>query len=343
MKKAIFSLLALALCIPVASTTVEASDFGDVEGHWAKESINWATNLKMVQGYEDGSFRPDELISQEEFLALFIRTNPKDQDTMNEDIKGATWSDRYYQSAAQLHMVIQSDMNERTKPITRGQAAQLITGTFGFHYSVDGSIAYLYDRGISSGKKAKTLDGFDKESGLTRAEAVQFLKILIEKLPTRNFQNCADEEEENPSIPKYYGIPGPYHMHGSIASRTNMFDLPNMGISVMYKPQSVGRTPRIPPKGKRLIELRINVMIKLPKEGETQTTWPTLSILKEVTTKEGNHPDSKDIFLTGGPEYIENSVYKAISIGILINEKESLKDIIFQDPIDQSTIEIEME
>ena len=35
------------------------SEFTDLAGHWAREEIGKAASLGWIQGYEDGTFRPD--------------------------------------------------------------------------------------------------------------------------------------------------------------------------------------------------------------------------------------------------------------------------------------------
>ena len=62
-----------------------------------------------------------------------------------------------------------------------GLVAKIIAGTSGKHYSVEVAIAYLYDNDLSNGKIDKTLNGFDQDALLTRAEAVQFFKLTADK------------------------------------------------------------------------------------------------------------------------------------------------------------------
>ena len=47
--------------------------FPDISGHWAKDYINQAANKGFVNGYEDGSFRPENPITREEFAVLLYR------------------------------------------------------------------------------------------------------------------------------------------------------------------------------------------------------------------------------------------------------------------------------
>ena len=56
---------------PFGST--DSVDFSDISGHWAEELICIAANNGWVKGYEDGTFRPDRLITRAEAMTLINR------------------------------------------------------------------------------------------------------------------------------------------------------------------------------------------------------------------------------------------------------------------------------
>ncbi len=49
------------------------ADFTDIEGHWAKEYIDATSDALWINGYEDGTFRPDNFITRAESMAIFNR------------------------------------------------------------------------------------------------------------------------------------------------------------------------------------------------------------------------------------------------------------------------------
>ncbi|KKO53101.1 S-layer homology domain-containing protein [Paenibacillus sp. DMB20] len=49
------------------------AELTDVKGHWAEKAIREAVELGWVQGYKDGTFRPDAKISRAEFAVLLGR------------------------------------------------------------------------------------------------------------------------------------------------------------------------------------------------------------------------------------------------------------------------------
>ena len=45
----------------------------DYAGHWAEESIRWCISKGLMQGYEDGSFRPDKPVTRAELATILKR------------------------------------------------------------------------------------------------------------------------------------------------------------------------------------------------------------------------------------------------------------------------------
>ena len=63
-------LIIMSLVFPVSGARAEA--FGDLEGHWAKQSIETASSLGLIKGFPDGSFAPDEPITLSELLSMLV-------------------------------------------------------------------------------------------------------------------------------------------------------------------------------------------------------------------------------------------------------------------------------
>lgn len=55
--------------------TVSGEDaFPDISGHWAEQYINEAAAIGIINGYEDGTFRPQKLITRAEAMTMVNRT-----------------------------------------------------------------------------------------------------------------------------------------------------------------------------------------------------------------------------------------------------------------------------
>lgn len=59
--------------------------FKDVENHWAKDKIKRAAELGLVEGYPDGSFKPDEKVTRAENTVVALRLYDLAKETF-EDI-----------------------------------------------------------------------------------------------------------------------------------------------------------------------------------------------------------------------------------------------------------------
>ncbi|MDO7905502.1 S-layer homology domain-containing protein [Paenibacillus sp. JX-17] len=55
-------------------STVLPAGFKDIRGHWAEAAIQQAHSLKLISGYQDGTFRPNAKVTRAEFAAILSRT-----------------------------------------------------------------------------------------------------------------------------------------------------------------------------------------------------------------------------------------------------------------------------
>jgi len=70
-----------------AAVTTTGSAFTDISGHWAESTIKEAVSLKIVGGYPDGTYLPDNLIKREEFYKLLTNILTEKPDTTNTKIQ----------------------------------------------------------------------------------------------------------------------------------------------------------------------------------------------------------------------------------------------------------------
>ena len=63
-----------AAVLAVGCTTLTAGAFTDTENHWAASAINkWSQEYGIIQGYDDGTFRPDNSITRGAFAGILDR------------------------------------------------------------------------------------------------------------------------------------------------------------------------------------------------------------------------------------------------------------------------------
>ncbi|BBI31798.1 S-layer homology domain-containing protein [Cohnella abietis] len=239
-------LLTISIFIISGASSLSSSVYKDVEGHQAESAIIWATNQKLVKGYKDGSFKPNLEVTEAEFLAMLLRLFPNAITLLNKSTSKPSdnWSDSYYSVAALFNMPVTGlvEPKQRVNAITRGQVAELVTGAFGFHYDTDGSIAFLFDRGLSIGRSGKTIKGYEASKNLTRAEVVVLLKLVSDKSPSPELQVRAKELSSNKSTDKYrdkmslfYGTNGHLSQGGAYRKTsfaTQLSQLQDLGMTV---------------------------------------------------------------------------------------------------------------
>ncbi|OQB12023.1 MAG: Endo-1,4-beta-xylanase A precursor [Firmicutes bacterium ADurb.Bin193] len=114
-----------------AAEAVGYSDAADISP-WATKSVDLLTKLGIFKGYDDNNFRPHEVISREELVAVIMRamsvqsgqgsTSFTDDESISDWAKGSV-------VAAYMAGIIQGHNDHSFRPqddVTRGQAAAII-------------------------------------------------------------------------------------------------------------------------------------------------------------------------------------------------------------------------
>lgn len=149
-------------------------DSADMKGHWAERLFYWATRHNIIEGYPDGTIRPDQPMTEAEFLKTFYRP------FLAALTVGKDWTESLYRHASSWKHPVSGGNNTelRHAPISRRKAAEIIAAAQGVRYSGDDAIVYLLGNRLAAGKKDATLEGFAGDDLLTRAEAVQWIRTL---------------------------------------------------------------------------------------------------------------------------------------------------------------------
>lgn len=166
-------LLLLTISAP-AQAFAEPLIFKDTNGHWAGSYISWAVEQKLTQGYGDGSFKPNKLVNEAEFLAMLLRAYGISPGSSTSDI---AWFKPYYDYANSLGWPTSS--MPQNGEFRRGQAAMLLASAVnGKAFNEQNAIQWLLDEKISNGRTSATVSGFIPDGKLTRAEALTFFYNL---------------------------------------------------------------------------------------------------------------------------------------------------------------------
>ncbi|HIW33744.1 MAG TPA: S-layer homology domain-containing protein [Candidatus Paenibacillus intestinavium] len=178
--------------------------FKDINNHhWAHNSIEWAVGNNVINGYPDQTFRPDNKITEAEFVKLIVTSFSNIELVTKENY----WYDPYYKllqhTAWKVPQELYNAMSDAEQPIRRGVAAQVMAATQGYYYDEEKAIQFLIDNNITKGKTSLTVQGYEKDSYLTRAEAVEFIYTFTKNRPYSDLQYVEIDILRSPLIPMY--------------------------------------------------------------------------------------------------------------------------------------------
>ena len=126
--------LAGSLCAAVlltGSLGVSAAKLTDIDGHWSKDYVEYGVQKGYINGYEDGSFRPEATVTRAEFSKMINASVgiAKTADISFNDISSGDW---YYQEVRKAVYAgytngYEDDTFRAENSITREEAAVILS------------------------------------------------------------------------------------------------------------------------------------------------------------------------------------------------------------------------
>lgn len=166
--------------LTVIATSFANSKFTDVPtNYWAQDTITWGVERNIIQGYQDNTFKPDQNVTEAEFITMFINAFEGVQESAD-----TYWASGYYEYAKNHNWAIKGHGNTKaaSTKINRTRVAEIVTGAVGVNYSGDNAIRYMLTKGLAEGRgSTPSVSGFQGSSLLKRSEAIQFIKNLMDK------------------------------------------------------------------------------------------------------------------------------------------------------------------
>lgn len=104
----------------IAYAATSSGNFKDVKGHWAEATIAKAYAMGLVQGYQDGTFRPNAKVTRAEYASLLTRATKLANGTGGQsfkDMKGH-WAESAVTRLSALGFINSSDYSNGFKPNT---------------------------------------------------------------------------------------------------------------------------------------------------------------------------------------------------------------------------------
>ena len=210
MKKVVMFLVFVLLISTVCFATNSFYDLSS--SHWAYDTIIKMKNAGILNGYEDGSFKPDQEVTREEFTQMMLKitkTTSLDIDKIQNyfDVSSERWS---YKAVQAFGSSIKESSDGYvyfypTRQIQRQEVAKIVSDYYGLDnnnldsrdnliskfnvrdsYSIDleyaDAVYNVYENGFMKGMSETE---FSPTTSLTRAQAATLLSRIDEQMSTQ--------------------------------------------------------------------------------------------------------------------------------------------------------------
>lgn len=186
----------------VTFTTKGTVSFTDTQNHWAKEYIQTAANTGIMNGYTDGTFRPESSVTRAQAAAILVRSLglTTEEKAPFTDIANYDEATQAEIAAAYVHGLIKGTDGKFKPghPVTRAQLALMIHRAYeqqsnqpyiakgdvpfvdvaSYNAETKRAITMLYELGIVTGDEGKFLP----EAVTTRGQAAKIFTNLSQLL-----------------------------------------------------------------------------------------------------------------------------------------------------------------
>ncbi|MGI6732548.1 MAG: S-layer homology domain-containing protein [Anaerovoracaceae bacterium] len=141
--------------IPGLAFGLEASD---ISGHWAEEKIQSWIDQELIKGYEDGTFKPENNITRAEFMTLVngaFDYTETEEISFSDVAEDAWYAEAVKKAKAAGYITGYPDNTMRPdSPISREEAATIITGITQVEGNPEGKTSFTDDKSLSWSRDA---------------------------------------------------------------------------------------------------------------------------------------------------------------------------------------------
>ncbi|NLY71141.1 MAG: S-layer homology domain-containing protein [Clostridiales bacterium] len=170
MRKFVSIMLALALILSSFTLAFSADSLKDVEGTEYQEAVNGLAEKGVIEGYPDGTFRPESTITRAEACVIVVKSMMPTEKELDEalysgfpDLKGYEWADKYIRYAVQK-AVVSGYTDGSFRPgynVTYNEMAAMLVRALG--YKVEELSGVWPENFISKAEELGMMDGFAYE------------------------------------------------------------------------------------------------------------------------------------------------------------------------------------
>ncbi|MBR4881752.1 MAG: S-layer homology domain-containing protein, partial [Clostridia bacterium] len=199
MKRTLSLVLAIALVFSMMSTCLvsQAVSFTDIN-MWAKDNIEYMASYEVLNGYGDGTFKPNNPVKKSEFIKMLNHTFGLDGNAYKTfaDVSNQWFANEVQAAAANGYLTTTGSIYSPTvnpeAGLTRQEAAAMLARYLGLEASMYGYLPFAdsssikseyvtyvracYEAGIFKGDN---YNKFNPNNTITRAEAISILRRVV--------------------------------------------------------------------------------------------------------------------------------------------------------------------
>ena len=187
LKKVISAVAALAMSVTSFVAMASYPDVADTDKH--ASAINELSALGVIEGFEDGTFHPDELVTRAQMAAMVCRALNNFNAESNKiqkfnDVPADNWAAGWVATAADAG-IINGTGNGNFDPslnVTYAQTAKMLVSAMGYGDWAEnaggwpsGYLSYANSTGVTS-----NVTGVANDTALTRAQCAQMIANALE-------------------------------------------------------------------------------------------------------------------------------------------------------------------
>ncbi|OAB27455.1 hypothetical protein PMSD_23400 [Paenibacillus macquariensis subsp. defensor] len=152
----------------------------DIAGRSDQAAIEWALRSGVAGADANGKFRPEDSVSEAEFLIMLLRTYKVDDESYAS--KKKHWAEGAYKVATARNLLLFSALpgksDFRDKPINRYRVAGLIASADGVNFDFSIAVNYVLAHDYMRGTEGNQSWTFGSNDIVTRAQAAVILMQL---------------------------------------------------------------------------------------------------------------------------------------------------------------------
>jgi|GEM_PF-1794094 len=107
-------MLAGALLLQPLTPAAKTAGFTDIRGHWAEKTILDSMDKGVVDGFPDGTFRPDDVVTGDQFVAMMFRAHAEWYTTPEGERK-RRWDEKWMEELSKYQPGFWMDIRRTTR------------------------------------------------------------------------------------------------------------------------------------------------------------------------------------------------------------------------------------